>query len=266
MSGFGPLLLFAATFWGLIFVGIIVVVSLIASRKTGQKYTTENEKTYAKLWAASETSHILALAATTERINLLKTVHKNPTHRYRNVVGSPNSRFAKFEDVFHRARLLKPLVDTKSKQWFEMLCKRFDRSCTDSGICRMPAPLKTHQRAIDKIWRCYQGNVDLLVDIVRTAIVCDSLEQVEFLSAILLADKEVSIKRCKNRFHPTYDSTKTAGYRDVAFNLRLKSAESVEQGLDGMIFEVQLLIKSVHDVKNDTGHDNYNILRMLAAN
>jgi hypothetical protein len=261
MEGFGAALLFSWAWWFTVVFGILFA-SLWKNRNAGEKYVTDDEKTYTKLWASLKEADILALAKTTDRIMKLKSIIKSPAHRYPHGA----SRFANFVEVFRRVRLLNPLVDAKSKQWFGILLGRFDNVGTDSKMFRMPAPLKTYQRAIDKIWRSYQGNVDLLVDLTRTAIVCDSLEQVEFLAETFLADKEVSIKRCKNRFHPKYDSTATAGYRDVAFNMKLKSAEAVELGLDGMIFEVQLLIKDVHDVKMGAGHTNYNILRRLKAN
>lgn len=75
-----------------------------------------------------------------------------------------------------------------------------------------PAPVKTAKRAIEKVWRSYNGNPARLCDVVRTSVVCESLKQVEDVANIIFKDSSVRLIRVKNRFDPGYDPVKTAGF------------------------------------------------------
>ena len=64
----------------------------------------------------------------------------------------------------------------------------------------------------------------------------------------------MQIIRVKNRFDPDYDSTATAGYRDVSMNLKLTSTEGA---FTEQIFEVQIQLQAFYDLKSDKGHAKY---------
>ena len=66
------------------------------------------------------------------------------------------------------------------------------------------------------------------------------------------ADEESRVERVVNRLHPTYDSTNTAGYRDVSLNLLLRTPETVRLGLGGHVCEVQLVLVSFAEIKVDS--------------
>ncbi len=65
-------------------------------------------------------------------------------------------------------------------------------------------------------------------------------------------DEESRVERVVNRLHPTYDSTHTAGYRDVSLNLLLRTPETVRLGLGGHVCEVQLVLVSFAEIKVDS--------------
>ena len=46
-----------------------------------------------------------------------------------------------------------------------------------------------------------------------------------------------------------YDGAATAGYRDVALNLRLRTAAAIELGVDAHVCEVQLLLRQFAEIK-----------------
>ena len=122
------------------------------------------------------------------------------------------------------------------------------------------APIKTAKRAIEKVWRSYNGRPACLTDVVRTSMVCTSLEQMEGVASAIFADPTVQLIRVKNRFDPDYNSALTAGYRDISMNLRLTATDSEYAE---MIFEVQIQYEAFYALKSDKGHAKYAQFRDL---
>ena len=55
--------------------------------------------------------------------------------------------------------------------------------------------------------------------------------------------------RTKNRMDPVVDEHPVyAGYRDVALNLRFRSEEACDLGLDGHVCELRLILMSIADL------------------
>ena len=52
-----------------------------------------------------------------------------------------------------------------------------------------------------------------------------------------------------NQLWPRYDSTKSAGYRDVALNLCLRTAAARELGVEMHVCEVQLMLLPFAEMK-----------------
>ncbi len=76
--------------------------------------------------------------------------------------------------------------------------------------------------------------------------------QIENLMACLRAmndDGDIVVVRIKNRLDPSYDSSQSAGYRDVAINFRIINPETKSLGLDTHVAEVQLMLRSFAEVK-----------------
>lgn len=63
------------------------------------------------------------------------------------------------------------------------------------------------------------------------------------------ADPEVRVERVVNRLLHSYDAAATAGYRDVALNLRLEGTETAGLGLTMHVCEVQLVLISFAKIK-----------------
>ena len=67
--------------------------------------------------------------------------------------------------------------------------------------------------------------------------------------AAIRTDTAVRVARVKNRMRTDYGSAASAGYRDVAINLRIDSAETRAMGLEGHVCEVQLILRAFAELK-----------------
>ena len=85
-------------------------------------------------------------------------------------------------------------------------------------------------------------DVSRLVDLCREGIVFDRLSD-------LAACLEARVVRVKNRLDPAHRSGASAGYRDVALNLRLAGPAARRLGLDMHVCELQLLLRSFAQLK-----------------
>ncbi len=59
----------------------------------------------------------------------------------------------------------------------------------------------------------------------------------------------MQVVRIKNRLTPNYDAAQSAGYRDVAINLRLTTLEARRLGVASHVCEVQIILKAFADLK-----------------
>ena len=89
----------------------------------------------------------------------------------------------------------------------------------------------------------------LIILIAWQSIYFEGLEGMVQCIEAISADPETQVERVLNRLHYDYDSTTTAGYRDVALNLRLQMPDTVHLGLNGHICEVQLVLISFAKIK-----------------
>lgn len=74
------------------------------------------------------------------------------------------------------------------------------------------------------------------------------------LLAALGAAFEFEIVRCKNRLSRSYNSSDSAGYRDV--QVLVKTAA-------GWIIELQIIPVEMYDLKNRLGHQDYTKYRLI---
>ena len=109
--------------------------------------------------------------------------------------------------------------------------------------------LKSIGRSIEKLVRSYRYDVSRLVDVCRKSIVFETVEDLRTCLAAMWGDTEVVVERVKNRLDPGYDARATAGYRDVAVNLRVVGLGAAELGLDTHVCEVQLVLRGFADLK-----------------
>ncbi|EKX53531.1 hypothetical protein GUITHDRAFT_100517 [Guillardia theta CCMP2712] len=125
------------------------------------------------------------------------------------------------------------------------------------------AGLKGSTRAVEKIVRSYGGDVSKLVDVVREAIVFDSLQDLSVAVQAITRDSEIRVMRIKNRFDEAYDARGSAGYRDVAINLCVVGEESGRVGVSRHVCELQLVLRSFMKLRNASGHKRYVSFRDL---
>jgi hypothetical protein len=123
--------------------------------------------------------------------------------------------------------------------------------------------VKSVRRAQEKVQRSYGEDVSRLVDLCRQSIVFESPGDVAACLAAIAADSAAALVRIKNRLDPRYDAVGSAGYRDVAINLRMVGPEARGLGLDEHVCEVQLLLRTFAELKSDSGHSRYVAFRNL---
>ena len=92
-------------------------------------------------------------------------------------------------------------------------------------------------------------DVSHLLDICRQSIYFESLADVAACLAAISRDSEVVLSRIKNRFDPDLSSAASAGYRNLAVNLRIVTNETLALGIEMHICEVQLLLIPMASIK-----------------
>lgn len=248
----------AFAIWITLVFGGIYIVQWLDGIKRARLFINDDEKKYEGLWGqilSQNSSDIDELSRTCAELPVPRGQPKQPLRGR----SAANAAFANFTDLFRRAKLLDPRVQSKTAEWASS-DDVTDASGTPAKAAA--APLKTHERAIQKVWRAYSGHVEYLLDISRSCIICSSVAQLRMVLQLINQDENVTILRYKNRLDPTYDGRATAGYRDLSLNLKFTQETEEEEGL---VFEVQLLLEAMYAVKTDEGHANYRKFRDLSV-
>jgi len=123
-----------------------------------------------------------------------------------------------------------------------------------------------HLFQLEKLLRSYQLDISRLLDISRSSIVFDTMEQLTAALGIIATDDNVRVERIKNRMCPEYSSDESAGYRDVCINLRPVNKEAVLLGAEMHMCEVQLILRQFAEIKTEEGHKRYVQARDAAGN
>ena len=87
-------------------------------------------------------------------------------------------------------------------------------------------------------------DVSKLLDACRQSIIFEGLPDLLQCLKRIGQDPEVKIVRIKNRMDACYDSTISAGYRDIVVNIRVDNPQTRDLGVETHVCEVQLLLKS----------------------
>eukprot|EP00929_Paragymnodinium_shiwhaense_P052519 TRINITY_DN26309_c0_g1_i1.p1 TRINITY_DN26309_c0_g1~~TRINITY_DN26309_c0_g1_i1.p1 ORF type:complete len:674 (+),score=50.89 TRINITY_DN26309_c0_g1_i1:74-2023(+) len=136
----------------------------------------------------------------------------------------------------------------------------FQCKCADwaagAGL-HIASSVKQPERAIQKVWRTYGGQAQFLVDLVRCSIVCETPDDIAVVLGRVQADHSARILRIKNRFNPLYNSVLSGGYRNLSLNVIIVDVHTRRACSDRHICELQLALRSVHDLKTDGGHRHY---------
>jgi len=115
------------------------------------------------------------------------------------------------------------------------------------------------KRLMEKISRSYRGRPELVTDIVRSTIICETVEDLQRVLAFVMENAD--IYSIKNRFDMSYNGDLTGGYRDL--NVQLSFPELEGTDFDGFVFELQIHLKDIFRQKSDEGHKRYVNLRNL---
>ncbi len=87
------------------------------------------------------------------------------------------------------------------------------------------------------------------MDLCRQSIVFDRIEDIVQCLETMTNDTEAIVIRVKNRLDHSYDSSLSAGYRDVALNVRIATKDSIELGIETHVCELQLLLRPFAELK-----------------
>jgi hypothetical protein len=129
--------------------------------------------------------------------------------------------------------------------------------------------IKTETRALQKVFRSYQGDWRRLGDLCRTSLVFSTIPQIEACLRAIGADAELQVLHAGNakmRLREGFDAvTLSGGYRDIQLCVRLATAEARARGVHEHLAEVQLHYAPVIALKSDGGHQNYVLRRNLSG-
>ena len=113
-------------------------------------------------------------------------------------------------------------------------------------------PVKSYQRAADKVATKFNGDASQITDLARASIVAGSIQ--DLMQVYQILNEQTQVVKQKNRFA----EPKTSGYRDLNLLVRLPQS--------GMIAEVQLHLQDIANIKNGPEHKVYEKVQMIEAN
>ena len=123
------------------------------------------------------------------------------------------------------------------------------------------APVKSAERALEKLLRSLQNDPSRLLDCCRQRIIFEEPGHLLQCLDAVRRDEDVRVVRVKNRLHNVYSAATKAGCRDVLLNLRIDTDETRRLGIETHVCEVQLSLSCLVKLITDEGHTRYLILR-----
>lgn len=113
-------------------------------------------------------------------------------------------------------------------------------------------PVKSYQRAADKVATKFNGDASQITDLARASVVTDSIQ--DLMQTYQALSEQTQVVQQKNRFA----EPKASGYRDLNLLVRLPDS--------GMIAEVQLHLQDIADIKSGPEHKVYEKVQTIEAN
>ena len=181
-------------------------------------------------------------------------------------------RIADVSVLFAQAYTLHPHFQNRCSEWAEGI-----------GYHKLETPIKRRARAIQKLFRTYQGDAGCLIDLVRAEITFEDDDRENALSKLLRClqnirkDASVVVLNIKNRFDldpkESKKIEKSGGFRNVSISLILDDEFATSHGVDGHICELQLQMgelkydekKELNVLNDEFGHARYVEWRDLQA-
>lgn len=152
--------------------------------------------------------------------------------------------------LFQQAVCLRPALQRKL---MELMA---DTPHASRVSAAMETPLKSHHRAVEKTLLCYGGDCSFLVDVCRDMMVFERVDDISEMLDRMRQDPQIKIVRIKNRLEPSYDSSLSAGYRDVMLNIKLDNSESRGLGIQNHVAEIQLIPSAVYAMRAEEAFDH----------
>ncbi len=152
-------------------------------------------------------------------------------------------------ELFLRADLLNDVFQVKLQEL-----------CAGLGGVLHFAPVKSEQRAMEKVYRSYSGNWRKLCDVVRTSVIFQDPYTLAVGLQAIAADPELTLLRQpddKMRLCKSYDAKATGGYRDVQICVMFNNEETRKRSVESIVCEVQFHLAAFCVLKLDGGHQTY---------
>ena len=180
------------------------------------------------------------------------------------------------DQLYTSARVLQPMLRHKVQRWalgtrgcFRLANDSYELwenivVSTQNGRGRDDvkwAQLKPRTRAMEKLEKCYFGDVSRLVDIVRERIVFRSMRDMHLCLKLIMVDQHVRVVRVTNRYRPKYDLFQTAGYRDLRLNLVIQNQLTADIGVDTHVAELQLVYEGFASLVTKGTKERYREIR-----
>lgn len=121
--------------------------------------------------------------------------------------------------------------------------------------------LKNVDRTVEKLSRVYKSEVWMLLDVVRSCIVVDTIEEMNHVVKLIVEDQEIRVLRVQNRMSMGYDARNSCGYRDILVNCCIHTPFTCQIGLCNHVCELQIILKSFMILKTQDGHKRYVMFR-----
>eukprot|EP00729_Bicosta_minor_P018273 gene18273-34989_t len=216
------------------------------TRYKADQMLEDDEQKYDQIWVDHYEQE--ASEEATAAVDDLKRIRKqnvvDDLRRIRNITGQGRQR-QKIKDLgvlFAQAAALNAAFQNKVNEW-----------ATDQPLkC---VSVKKRARAIEKLYRSYNSDPGLLIDLVRSSITVDSIKELYECLDRIKADVDVAVLQIKNRFKE--DAVTSGGYRNVALSLVLVTDATIRLGMESHICELQFGLKEMEKVKSIDGHKRY---------
>jgi len=207
----------------------------------------DDEERYADLWARLLVEQQHMLRKLDEVIDFLQVSSASSASMSTSLrQQDPNGDICDLDRLFLHARLVDPIFQKKVEGWAQ--CSKGEAASTS---------LKSEKRAVQKVIRAYGNDPSRLVDISRSSIIFDSLEDLVQCIAEVQKDRETRVVKVKNRLSNSYDSAASGGYRDCVLYLIINTSQAAQVEVLQHIVELQLLLQQYAKLKKGGGHKRY---------
>mmetsp|Transcript_12302 Transcript_12302/g.30885 ORF Transcript_12302/g.30885 Transcript_12302/m.30885 type:complete len:351 (-) Transcript_12302:11-1063(-) len=116
---------------------------------------------------------------------------------------------------------------------------------------------KKPERAVDKCLKRYDRKIYQLVDICRESLYFQTVADMTQCLKAMSEDIDIVIDRVKNRMVTEDDASLTCGFRKVTVNLRIRTWEAEQRGVESHVCEVRLILIDFAELMTEERHKRY---------